>query len=89
MPYRTIISIAADAVLGVACLSTDALAYRAAYRAGGVHAGGVYRGGVYPGVSIAGAFMREASIAAGFIAEPTCAVVWPWASELLPSVQPS
>ena len=79
MPYRTILSIAAAAVLGVACFSTDALAYRAAYRGGGVHPGGVYRAGVHVG----------GSIAAGFIAEPTCAAVWRSASELLPSVQPS
>jgi hypothetical protein len=44
MSYRTIISIAAAAILGVACVSTDALAYR-----GGVRVGGVYRGGAYRG----------------------------------------
>jgi hypothetical protein len=40
MSYRTVVSIAAAAILGTACVSTEALAYRA--RAGGVH--GVYRG---------------------------------------------
>ena len=34
------------AVIGVVCISTEALAYRAVYRGGGVHVGGVYRGGV-------------------------------------------
>lgn len=52
MPYRTIVSIAAAAVLGVACFSTDALAYRAVYRGGGVHVGGVYRGGVHRGAYV-------------------------------------
>ncbi len=47
MSYRTVISIAAAALLGAACLSTEALAYRGGYRAGGVHVGGVYRGGAY------------------------------------------
>src|SRR5271154_4793040 len=46
MSYRTFISIAAAAVIGVLCISTEALAYRAVYRGGGVHVGGVYRGGV-------------------------------------------
>jgi len=52
MSYRTVISIAAAAVLGVACVSTDALAYRGGARAGGVRVGGVhagYRGGGYRG----------------------------------------
>jgi hypothetical protein len=45
MSYRTVISIAAAAILGVACVSTEALAYRA----GGVYRGGAYRGGAYRG----------------------------------------
>jgi hypothetical protein len=47
MSYRTIISITAAAILGVACVSTDALAYRA-----GFHVGGVYRGGAYHGAYV-------------------------------------
>jgi hypothetical protein len=43
MSYRTIISIAAAAILGIACVSTEALAYRGTVRAGGVHVGGGYR----------------------------------------------
>jgi hypothetical protein len=54
MSYRTVISIAAATVLGVACVSTDALAYRAVYRGGGVHVGGVYRG-----VAHRGAYVRR------------------------------
>jgi hypothetical protein len=45
-PYRAITSIVA-AVLCIACVSTDAFAYRAvAIHGGGVHRGGVYHGGV-------------------------------------------
>jgi hypothetical protein len=49
MSYRTVLSIATAAILGVACVSTDASAYRAVHRGGGVHVGGVYRGGAYRG----------------------------------------
>jgi hypothetical protein len=53
MSYRTVISLAAATILGVACVSTDALAWRGgAYRAGGVRVGGVYRGGVYRGAYV-------------------------------------
>jgi hypothetical protein len=48
MSYRTVISVAAAAILGIACVSTDALAYRGGARAGGVHVGG-YHGGAYHG----------------------------------------
>jgi hypothetical protein len=44
MSYRTAISIAAAAIIGVACISTEALAYRGGVRAGGVYRG-AYRGG--------------------------------------------
>jgi hypothetical protein len=36
-------------MLGIACVSTDALAYRGGVRAGGTRVGGVYRGGAYRG----------------------------------------
>ncbi len=65
MSYRTILSIAAAAVLGVACFSTDALAYRAAYRGGGVHPGGVYRGGVHVGGVYRGGIYRGAYVRRG------------------------
>jgi hypothetical protein len=53
MSYRTVISVAAAAILGIACVSTDALAWRGGgYRAGGVRVGGVYRGGVYRGAYV-------------------------------------
>jgi hypothetical protein len=59
MSHRTVISIAAAAILSVACVSTDALAYRAVYRGGGVHVGGVYRGGAYRGGAYRGAYVRR------------------------------
>jgi hypothetical protein len=34
MSYRTMISITAGAILGIGCVSTEALAYRGAVRAG-------------------------------------------------------
>jgi hypothetical protein len=52
MSYRTIISIAAAAILGIACVSTEALAYRGTVHAGGVHVGGGYRGGAYRGAYV-------------------------------------
>jgi hypothetical protein len=52
MSYRTIISFALATTIGVACVSTDALAYRGVYRGGAVRVGGVYRGGVYRGAYV-------------------------------------
>ena len=49
MSYRTAISIAAAAMLGIACVSTEALAYRGVGRAGGFHVGGARVGGGYRG----------------------------------------
>jgi hypothetical protein len=45
---RTTVSLAAAAIIGIACLSTDALAWRG----GGVRVGGVYRGGIYRGAYV-------------------------------------
>lgn len=57
MPRRTILSLAASAIIGIACIatvSTDAFAYRRGVGVGrvGVHHGGVYRGGVYRGAAV-------------------------------------
>lgn len=52
MSYRTVISIAVAAILGIACVSTDALAYRGGVRVGGARVGGVYRGGAYRGAYV-------------------------------------
>ena len=59
MSHRTVISIAAAAILGIACVSTDALAYRGGVRVGGVRAGGVHVGGVYRGGAYRGAYVRR------------------------------
>jgi hypothetical protein len=65
MSYRTVLSIAAAAILGIACVSTDALAYRAVHRGGGVHVGGVYRGGVYRGGAYRGGAYRGGYVRRG------------------------
>ena len=62
MLYRNIASIAVAAILGVACISTDAFAYRAVYRGGAVRVGGVHRVGVYHGAyrgAYRGAYVRR------------------------------
>lgn len=57
MSRRTIVSLAASVIIGIACIatiSTDAFAYRRGVGAyhGGVHRGGVYHGGVYRGAAV-------------------------------------
>jgi hypothetical protein len=57
MSNRTIVSLAASAIIATTCLatlSTDAFAYRgrAGVYHGGVHRAGVYRGGVYRGAAV-------------------------------------
>jgi hypothetical protein len=61
MSYRTIISFATAAVIGISCISTEALAWRgrAGVYHGGVYRGGVYRGGVYRGGVYRGAYVRR------------------------------
>jgi hypothetical protein len=59
MSRRSIISLAASAIIGIGCIamiSTDAFAYRggrAGVHRGGAYHGGVHRGGVYRGAPIA------------------------------------
>jgi hypothetical protein len=53
MSLQTVISIVAAAIFGIACISTDAFAFRGGARSGrvgaaGMHAG-VYHGGAYRG----------------------------------------
>jgi len=62
MSKRTIISLAAAAIIGISCIATDAFAYRA--RAGGVRVGGVHGGVAYRrarvgGVGYRGAYVRR------------------------------
>jgi hypothetical protein len=52
MSKRAIISIAVAGILGVACVSTEALAWRGGFRGGGVRVGGIHRGGVYRGAYV-------------------------------------
>ena len=57
MSRRTLISLAASLIVGIACIatiSTDAFAYRRGVGVGraGVYHGGVYRGGVYRGAAL-------------------------------------
>jgi hypothetical protein len=70
MSRRSIISLAASVVIGIACIatvSTDALAYRrggvarAGVYHGGVHRAGVYRAGVYRGATV----RRRAAVGVG------------------------
>jgi hypothetical protein len=57
MSRRTLISLAASVIVGIACIatiSTDAFAYRRGVGVGraNVYHGGVYRGGVYRGAAV-------------------------------------
>jgi hypothetical protein len=60
MSYRTLICLAATAIVGSACVSTDAFAYRGVR--GGVYHGGVHRGAyVRPGLGIGAAAVGAAA----------------------------
>jgi len=75
MSYRTIASIAAAAILGIACVSTDAMAYRGGYRGGGVRVGGVHRGaymGRGVGVGIGAAAVGAAVVAPRYYNSAVC-----------------
>jgi hypothetical protein len=57
MSRRTLISLAASVIVGIACIatiSTDAFAYRRGVGVGrvGGYRGGIYRGGVYRGAAV-------------------------------------
>ena len=69
MSLRTLISVAAAAILGVACVSTDAFAYRAVYR-GGVYRGAYVRRGV--GVGLGAAAVGAAVAAPYYYGRPAC-----------------
>jgi hypothetical protein len=78
MSLRTIISLALATTLGVACVSTDAFAYRGVYRGGGAVRGGVYRGGVSRGayvrrgVGLGAAAVGAAVAAPYYYGRPQC-----------------
>src|SRR5258708_38811682 len=73
MSLRIVISLALATALGVACVSTDAFAYRGGvYRGGAAVRGGVYRGGVVArggvyrgGVAVRGGVYRGAYVRPG------------------------
>jgi len=62
MSNRSIISLAAAAIIGISCIATDGFAYRArsgGVRVGGVHGGVAYRGARVGGVGYRGAYVRR------------------------------
>jgi hypothetical protein len=63
MSYRTVISIAVGVTLGIACVSTDALAYRGGAYRGGAYRGGYARRGVGVGVGLGAAAVGTAIVA--------------------------
>jgi hypothetical protein len=79
MSARALISVALVATLGIACVSTEALAYRGGYRGGVAWRGGVnrgavaWRGGVYrPGVGVGAAAIGAAAVGAAYYNRPQC-----------------
>ena len=77
-PYRTVVSIAAAAILCIACVSTDALAYRGGARVGGGYRGGYHGGyarrgiGVGVGVGIGAAAVGAAIVAPRYYNSAAC-----------------
>jgi hypothetical protein len=70
MSRRTLISLAASVIVGIACIatiSTDAFAYRRGVGVGraGVYHGGVHRGGLYRGAVYRGGVYRGAAVRRG------------------------
>jgi hypothetical protein len=75
MSLRAVISLAVVTTVGVACVSTDALAYRGVYRGGGVRVGGVYRGAYVRrgvGVGLGAAAVGAAVAAPYYYGRPQC-----------------
>ena len=74
MSPRVLISLALVTTLGMACVSTDALAWRGgAYRGGAVAwRGGYYRGGLGVGAAAVGAAAIGTAAAASYYNRPAC-----------------
>jgi hypothetical protein len=81
MSLRILVSVAVVATLGIACVSTDAFAYRGGvYRGGVAVRGGVYRGGagiyrgayVRRGVGLGAAAVGAAVAAPYYYGRPQC-----------------
>ena len=76
MSRRTIISLAASIIVGIACIatvSTDAFAYRADVGRAGVGRAGVHHGGVHHGAAVRrGVAVGAGAAAAGAYHAPRC-----------------
>ena len=76
MSRRTIISLAASIIVGIACIatvSTDAFAYRAGVGRAGVGRAGVRHGGVHHGAAVRrGVAVGAGAAAAGAYHAPRC-----------------
>ena len=76
MSRRTIVSLAASIIVGIACIatvSTDAFAYRAGVGRAGVHRGGVHHGAaVRRGVAVGAGAATAGAAAAGAYHAPRC-----------------
>ena len=76
MSRRTIVSLAASIIVGIACIatvSTDAFAYRAGVGRAGVGRAGVHHGGVHHGAAVRrGVAVGAGAAAAGAYHAPRC-----------------
>jgi hypothetical protein len=76
MSRRTIVSLAASIIVGIACIatvSTDAFAYRAGVVRAGVGRAGVHHGGVHHGAAVRrGVAVGAGAAAAGAYHAPRC-----------------
>ena len=76
MSRRTLISVAASVIVGIACIatvSTDAFAYRAGVGRAGVGRAGVHHGGVHHGAAVRrGVAVGAGAAAAGAYHAPRC-----------------
>ena len=74
MSLQTVISLVAAAIFGIACISTDAFAFRGGARSGRVGAAGMHAG-VYHGGAYRGSYGRRgwgvgAAVGAAAVGEP-------------------
>jgi hypothetical protein len=76
MSYRTIASVAAAAIIGIACVSTDALARGGRggglHHAGGVHHAGAYHGGAYVRRGVGAAAVGAAAVGGAMYNRAQC-----------------
>jgi hypothetical protein len=82
MSYRTIASVVAAALIGIACVSTDALARGGrgggvhhaggVHRAGGVHHAGAYHGGAYARRGVGAAAVGAAAVGGAIYNRAQC-----------------